>query len=77
MTIDRECGDRGWPRGLKLMNLLRRLVTEITGQDLIEYAMLAGILALGTVVMTTNLGGAIINTFWQRIARMLASLPSA
>jgi Flp pilus assembly pilin Flp len=54
---------------------VRALIRSKSGQDLIEYALLAGILALGTVVMTTQLGGTIINTFWQRIAGMLSMLP--
>ena len=55
---------------------LRALVRSKSGQDLIEYALLAGLLALGTVVATTQLSGALINTFWTRIAGMLAMLPS-
>jgi pilus assembly protein Flp/PilA len=59
---------------INISRLRARLRGE-SGQDLIEYALLAGILALGTVVATTQLGGTIINTFWQRIAGMLALLP--
>jgi pilus assembly protein Flp/PilA len=55
---------------------LRALIRSRSGQDLIEYALLAGLLALGTVVATTQLSGALINTFWTRIAGMLAMLPS-
>ena len=33
---------------------LRALIQEQSGQDLIEYALLAGFIALGTVVMTTS-----------------------
>jgi Flp pilus assembly pilin Flp len=55
---------------------LRALIRGQLGQDLIEYALLAGLLALGTVVATTQLSGALINTFWTRIAGMLAMLPS-
>jgi Flp pilus assembly pilin Flp len=53
---------------------LRALIEE-SGQDLIEYALLAGLLCLGTVVATTQLSGALISTFWQRIAGMLSMLP--
>ena len=56
---------------------LRALIRGQSGQDLIEYALLAGLLCLGTVVATTQLSGALINTFWQRIAGMLSMLPSA
>jgi Flp pilus assembly pilin Flp len=54
---------------------LRALIRSKSGQDLIEYAMLAGFIALGTVVMTTQLSGTLINTFWQNIAGMLSNLP--
>ena len=33
---------------------LRALICGESGQDLIEYALLAGFIALGTVVMTTS-----------------------
>jgi pilus assembly protein Flp/PilA len=54
---------------------LRALIRGKSGQDLIEYALLAGLIALGTVVATTQLSGALINTFWARIAGMLNGLP--
>jgi Flp pilus assembly pilin Flp len=54
---------------------LRALIQDQSGQDLIEYAMLAAFICLGTVVATTQLSGALINTFWQQIGGMLASLP--
>ena len=54
---------------------LRALIQDQSGQDLIEYALLAGLICLGTVVATTQLSGALINTFWQQISGMLASLP--
>jgi Flp pilus assembly pilin Flp len=54
---------------------LRALIHSTSGQDLIEYALLAGLIALGTVVTTTQLSGTLINTFWGRIAGMLQGLP--
>ena len=62
---------------MTLMHRLRALIRGKSGQDLIEYALLAGLLALGTVVATTQLSGALIDTFWQRIAGMLGGLPGA
>ena len=56
------------------INWIAALLKDDSAQDLIEYAMLAACIALGTVVATTNLGGAIINTFWVRISDMLDSL---
>ena len=54
----------------------RALIREKSGQDLIEYALLAGLITLGTVVSATQLSGTIINTFWARIAGMLSGLPA-
>jgi pilus assembly protein Flp/PilA len=54
---------------------LRALTQGKSGQDLIEYALLAGLIALGTVVATTQLSGALISTFWSQIAGMLNGLP--
>ena len=51
------------------------VLQDKTGQDLIEYALLAGLICLGTVVATTQLSGTLINTFWQQIAGMLNGLP--
>jgi Flp pilus assembly pilin Flp len=56
------------------INRIAALLKDDSAQDLIEYAMLAALLALGTVVATTNLGGALINTFWVRIGEMLGNL---
>jgi pilus assembly protein Flp/PilA len=56
------------------MDRIAALLKDESAQDLIEYAMLAALIALGTVVATTNLGGAIINTFWVRISDMLDNL---
>ncbi len=53
---------------------LRALVHDESGQDLIEYVMLVALLALGTLVATQTMAGAVIDTFWQRIAGMLAGL---
>ena len=58
-------------------NRLRMLVRDDSGQDLIEYAMLAALLALGTLAATQAAGDTIVNTFWQRIAGMLDELPIA
>ena len=50
------------------------LVKDDSAQDLIEYAMLAGLLALATVGATQALGGAIINVFFVRIGDFLDNL---
>ena len=42
---------------------MRRLITETEGQDLIEYALLAALIALAAITAMTNLGGAINGKF--------------
>jgi Flp pilus assembly pilin Flp len=59
---------------MKGMNRIVGLIRNESAQDLIEYAMLAALLALGTFVATGSLGGTIINTFWVRIGEMLENL---
>ena len=46
-----------------MKNLLNRFVREDAGQDLIEYALLAGLISLASVVAITALGTAIQNKF--------------
>ncbi len=59
---------------MKGINRVVALLGSDSGQDLIEYAMLAGMLALATVVATQALGDAIINTFFVRIGDFLNGL---
>jgi pilus assembly protein Flp/PilA len=42
-----------------MKNLIVRFVHEDAGQDLIEYALLAGLISLASVAAITALGGAI------------------
>ncbi len=46
-----------------MQNALVRLVTEEDGQNLIEYALIAGIIALGAIVAMTGLKTQIVNAF--------------
>lgn len=46
-----------------MQKLLSTLWNDESGQDLIEYALIAVIIAIGAVVAMTNLGGEINNTF--------------
>ena len=48
------------------MNLLRRLVQEAKGQDLIEYSLLAGFLSI-TSVLTLLAIGPLVNDAWTVI----------
>ncbi len=46
-----------------MKNLFNRFVREEEGQDLIEYALLAGLISLASVVAITALGTAIQKKF--------------
>ena len=48
-----------------MKNLLNRFVREDTGQDLIEYALLAGLISLASVVAITALGAALEAKFTE------------
>ena len=46
-----------------MKNLFNRFVAEDNGQDLIEYALLAGLISLASVIAITALGTAIQGKF--------------
>ncbi|MGP8258682.1 MAG: Flp family type IVb pilin [Acidobacteriaceae bacterium] len=46
-----------------MKQLLRNLMTEDSGQDLIEYALVAALVALGAVASISSLANTITNTF--------------
>ena len=46
-----------------MQNALVRLVNEEDGQNLIEYALIAGIIALGAIAAMTGLKNQIVNAF--------------
>ena len=46
-----------------MKNLFNRFVREEEGQDLIEYALLAGLIALVCVVTITSAGGKVSTLF--------------
>jgi pilus assembly protein Flp/PilA len=46
-----------------MKNLIQRFIREEEGQDLIEYALLAAIIAIGAVVAMTALSTQINSTF--------------
>ena len=55
-----------------LMNRLNSFVRETEGQDLLEYALLVGLIALVAVVAITNAGSS-VNTIFTKIAASLAT----
>jgi pilus assembly protein Flp/PilA len=55
-----------------MSKLLSRFVSETEGQDLIEYALLAAIIALGVVAAMAGVRGA-LNTQYNAISTAIAS----
>jgi pilus assembly protein Flp/PilA len=56
--------------------LLKRFVREEAGQDLIEYALLAGFISLVAVVAITNVGTG-VNRVYNGINTQVSSIPGA
>jgi len=54
--------------------VLRRLRRDEDGQDLIEYALLIGLVALVAVSAVSQVGETILDVFWGVIA---AAIPNA
>lgn len=50
------------------LSMLRRFRHSEDGQDLLEYGLLAALIALVAVGAVTSLGTTILNTFWSAIA---------
>jgi len=48
---------------MNVKQLLKNLMTEESGQDLIEYALVAALVGLGSVAAMTSLASTIGNTF--------------
>jgi Flp pilus assembly pilin Flp len=55
-----------------MKNSLKRTIAAQDGQDLVEYALLVAIVALGCVVALNTFSG-IIGAAWASIAAMLSS----
>lgn len=47
----------------KIKNLLVAFIKDESGQDLIEYALVAGLIGLGAVIAMTSLSGKIVSVF--------------
>ena len=56
--------------------LFNRFVREEAGQDLIEYALLAGFISLVAVVAITNVGQG-VNTVYGNINSQVQAIPGA
>ena len=58
-----------------MKNLFNRFVREEQGQDLIEYALLAGLISLASVIAITELGTAIQGHFSAAGLAVVAATP--
>jgi pilus assembly protein Flp/PilA len=58
-----------------MKNLFVRFVREDAGQDLIEYALLAGFISLVAVVAITNVGAG-VNTVFGNIDAQVDKIPT-
>ena len=57
-----------------MKNMLKRFVREEAGQDLIEYALLAGFISLVAVVAITNVGTG-VNAVYNNIDGQVQAIP--
>jgi pilus assembly protein Flp/PilA len=55
----------------QLMTVIRRLVCGETGQDLIEYGLLAALIAVVAIVSVGALGDTIKSVFWTQIGQTI------
>ena len=60
---------------MKLPKVLRDLCREDSGQDLIEYALVAALIALGAVVAMKDLASGISNGFSSAATNLNDSVP--
>jgi Flp pilus assembly pilin Flp len=52
----------------RMLIVVSRLIHETDGQDLIEYSLLAVLIAIGAIVAVTSTGNALNSILWQTIA---------
>jgi Flp pilus assembly pilin Flp len=51
-----------------MTNLILAFARQEHGQDLLEYALLMALIAVGAILTVTQLGNTITNIFWSPIA---------
>jgi Flp pilus assembly pilin Flp len=56
---------------VEMMTAIGRLVLRDEGQDLIEYGLLAALIAIVAIAGVTVLGTTIFTTFWQNIGQAI------
>ena len=54
-----------------VITAIGRLVVRNDGQDLLEYGLLAALIAVVAVASVTALGGTIYTVFWQGIGQAI------
>jgi len=59
-----------------MKNLFARFVREENGQDLIEYSLLAAIIAVGAIATMTTVSSN-INSVFGKVSTELAKVPAA
>ena len=57
---------------MTIFNRIRTIVRDESGQDLIEYAMLVALIALGCVIAVTAAGGRVAAIFQGMVAQIPA-----
>jgi len=55
----------------RLMTAIARVTREADGQDLLEYGLLAALIALVAIVGITTVGETIYNVFWSAIGQVI------
>ncbi len=60
-----------------LKNLFVSLLQDESGQDLIEYALVAGLIAVGAVTAMSTLSDTLSNSFGGLGSKLTSALPAA
>jgi Flp pilus assembly pilin Flp len=55
----------------KLMTMVQRLASHEHGQDLMEYGLLAALIAIAAMVSVSALGDTIYSVFWKQIGQAI------
>ena len=56
---------------MQLVNTVKSFAQNDEGQDLLEYGLLAALIAVVAMVSVTALGDTIYNVFWKQIGQAL------
>ena len=55
----------------RLTQVIEWLLVRDNGQDLMEYGLLAALIAIAAMVSVTTLGDTIYNIFWKQIGQAI------